>query len=1655
MNSLGVYAKRNSIDSNSDNSVGVFAKRKKQGLIQVSSQETVVSKPLLEEITPKFKPIDLNAMQQEYQDYKKKDDFIRSLPSYKYMQPEIDAMLKEKEQKEIDKFKKPVGLPAVIGGVFGDEAGQTSQTVMNAISNPFGLGDLGLKALSYIHPNFESQLKANQQLVQENPKSNFGGKLASDMVFGAPVFKAIGSGVDKVFPYLSEAGTVASRGVKGAIEAGGVGLLEGATKGINEDKGFVGTLQEMGNTAKDYAQFGGLLTGGVASVGKGLNAVTKNVGKDVEDIFGGYRPNIDIANTSPELPRTLPTQLEPNKFTYESPINPIKTTQSPSKSYTVVNQPLKQAEQNMNDAIETLRNKYGTSNLQGAISDIVNDYAPPLQRKIPVDKAFVHDYVLKNDGIDLPKIISDLDNAQSITRTLPTQAEAGLKRVAGVAPNKSYDITNKIGEYANKPKTLSEKLNSIDNTRPIPSNFKPMNEASGINSPSANIKVSETQPRIKSSRELPDISNMNKAEFESYYGLDQKYSNKNITRLVEDTGAKVINKVGSNDIPTILKHYKSKYNLPENIKITFNNTGNRLGSTEIPRNVGRDANGNILKYNININPNQSLEGKVGTLRHEIEHVIDLQNGFSATKQPRLSLNEQRKLLSQPMNEGYATRQAGEHKNYKWFEADYLRRASVKDALKEGKKVSQEILDEFPDLKNVKPVEKTSSVISNEFNNAKSNISKETQTKLDELEMNYKNRINSLKNDKVMSSEFKQKQIYGEGMKYSAKKRELIQGNSLIDVKGGLTPKELSDKIKYLKSNHSGKEVITPDGEGILTGQSAYGKVGVKIDGKVKYYIKENIQPKIDIDAKIAEQKANLKQINNTEGQITPSNENNVLKNDSMRSENVRFNENQSPEVRNMVDEPSIGKTQGEGNIRERGFSTNEQTNINSNKTLQENLASDKLNYMQLENKSTYEKAKQIYDKGYDESLDYFNSIDKYEPHDVPLAHMIANEASKRGDIETARNVIVKISEKLTEAGQFGQAGIIMRRSDPATYYRYITNNINKLNREGLKRYGNKWNDLKMSPETEREIFNLEIIDEASMNRIMQNTNRDLVAQMPSDAWEKWDTWRRMSMLLNPKTHIRNIVGNGFMAGLRKTSDTLGMIMEKAFVKQGERTKSFLWSRDKNLVQKVADDWSNVKEDLMSNNKYGLETIGGLNQEKRIFKTEFLEKWNKRSSDWLNKEDEFFMGRAYRDALGQYMKANNLSTITDMARTYASRRALEATFRQTNELANYIIKAKKMKYAGKPIDAMMPFTKTPLNIAKSGLDYSPVGIIKTLFDVRKSPQEAIETLSKGLTGTSLMGLGYFLGSMGWARANMEKSKNASELTELTGEQPYSILTPLGSYTFDWNQPSSIPLTIGVTLAEQLSKNLDPTKEIDLTKAISKSLSSAGDSFFNMTVLKNIKDILGGSYGSITEALASLPADYIEQGIPSIIGQVSRSIDDKKRNTYDENPLKMSLNNAMNKTLLSVFLPEKVDVLGETKKQPSWWQQFVSPGTYKETNNDPLINELDRLYESTKKTNFLPKFVNRSFTFDKREIWLKPDEIENFQRKMGEMNKEKMDKVINSDKYINAKSDELKSKLLNKVSEENYELVKRDILKNRGISTRIKKYVIPSKSLVPKK
>ena len=173
----------------------------------------------------------------------------------------------------------------------------------------------------------------------------------------------------------------------------------------------------------------------------------------------------------------------------------------------------------------------------------------------------------------------------------------------------------------------------------------------------------------------------------------------------------------------------------------------------------------------------------------------------------------------------------------------------------------------------------------------------------------------------------------------------------------------------------------------------------------------------------------------------------------------------------------------------------------------------------------------------------------------------------------------------------------------------------------------------------------------------------------------------------------------------------------------------------------------------------------------------------------------------------------------------------------------------------------------------GIEYSPGGIIKALYDIKagKTAATVIEDLSKGLTGSAIMALGFWLSSIGWAKVNRKRSDKAEALYQELGDQRYAINTPLGSYTFDWAQPFSIPFAMGIAAQEAIRDRKDGDTII---QAVIDGIAAGGDTIFNMTMLQNIREILG-SYGSPTEKIMGIPIDYLEQAIASVLGQTART------------------------------------------------------------------------------------------------------------------------------------------------------------------------------------
>ena len=155
---------------------------------------------------------------------------------------------------------------------------------------------------------------------------------------------------------------------------------------------------------------------------------------------------------------------------------------------------------------------------------------------------------------------------------------------------------------------------------------------------------------------------------------------------------------------------------------------------------------------------------------------------------------------------------------------------------------------------------------------------------------------------------------------------------------------------------------------------------------------------------------------------------------------------------------------------------------------------------------------------------------------------------------------------------------------------------------------------------------------------------------------------------------------------------------------------------------------------------------------------FVQKLYDLNSKGLEIEDAMFKNSAFKSAMAEYLTANGINTQSDIennqnlvnnAVMFATEESLKATFQQYSALASTLSQLKHKNGAIEfGLDAIMPFTKTPANILKTGASYSPLGLLKTItadtIRLKKGKiniTQYIDNISQGLTGTGIVMLGY--------------------------------------------------------------------------------------------------------------------------------------------------------------------------------------------------------------------------------------------------------------------------------------------------------------------------
>ena len=561
--------------------------------------------------------------------------------------------------------------------------------------------------------------------------------------------------------------------------------------------------------------------------------------------------------------------------------------------------------------------------------------------------------------------------------------------------------------------------------------------------------------------------------------------------------------------------------------------------------------------------------------------------------------------------------------------------------------------------------------------------------------------------------------------------------------------------------------------------------------------------------------------------------------------------------------------------------------------------------------------------------------------------------------------------------------------------------------------------------------------------------------------------RYLSMLGNPRTHLRNIVGNAGFVIPREIKDAIGTGLEKlaqktGAIKQGERTKTFInygKKEDRELISFARNDF-NENSDIIRGTTYRWDDNTARPHESRHFGKEgkgvpvkikgktyymsagnMLEVLRKANGNALDLEDVLFMRPAYAKQMAMYMKANGLKP-ADMvddtlqrAQEVATNEALRATYRDMCELATWLSRAKKIdpnasklrKLGAIAIEGLVPFAKTPVNILRRSIEYSPVGLLQGFGKIVKASKakdgvamaQAIDRLAAGMTGTGIVGLGYMLAKSGILTTEIGKDKEG-KLKKGTGEQDYSIkLGDDGSYTLDWFAPIALPLFAGaefanaggddpaVTVLDVIGRAVNPVAEMSMLQGITQLLQNA--SGFTSQ----------GAGETVVNVLTSLATNYFTQIVPTSFGQLARTIDPVQRST--KSTAKSASVRKLEQTGRSIvakvpwaskLLEPKLDqwgnpVLNGKTKGGRIIQNFLSMGYWKDNNATPVDKEILRLGEALgddEKNQVFPSALDGStLKFNGKDVRLSAKDVTKYNKTVGKESYKAVEKLMSTSEY----------------------------------------------------
>lgn len=635
----------------------------------------------------------------------------------------------------------------------------------------------------------------------------------------------------------------------------------------------------------------------------------------------------------------------------------------------------------------------------------------------------------------------------------------------------------------------------------------------------------------------------------------------------------------------------------------------------------------------------------------------------------------------------------------------------------------------------------------------------------------------------------------------------------------------------------------------------------------------------------------------------------------------------------------------------------------------------------------------------------------------------ADAATKAMFEEKMANVANTIAPKLTDAGRTVQAASILGQLTSAGTVRFAAGEIAKYNDMVRASKGQSLSFMKEIPELSgkqaSKLFEaakeIEATTDPAEKLLKTQKLRDEIGNLiPTPLWEKVVSVWKAGLLTGIKTTGVNIFSNVVHAGMETVKDVPAMVVDSV---------ASLFTKERTLTLNVKGEGGGIMEGMKKGWQY-FKT--GVSERDISSKFDLVKKVNFGDSavargiqtyeetifKMLGAEDQpFYYGakaRSLYDQAGAQAKnlglkgadatefvGNLVQNPTDEMLKYAAIDAETAVFQNKTMLGDV---GSAIQRKGKLVgNIVVPFARTPASIMTQVVNYSPVGIVKTLaenigkgrFDQRLFAQG----MGRGIVGTSIVWLGTELIKNNLMTLDYPTGEREQELWKLEGKQPNSIKIDGKWRSVNVLGPGGTLLAIGAHFQDALNSTGS------VTGAIVQGAAGGLKSFVGNTFLQGVNQF--------TEVLND-PGRYADayfgnllgSVVPTLVKDVGGAMDTTQRNARSV----LERVQARIPYLREKLQPQITTLGNELQRGGNFWETMADPSRPSKVLDSPVITELQRL--STAGFKVSPTLLGDKNGYSS----LTPAQNTELLQRAGQVTESKLTNLMNDPRYIQLPDDQ---------------------------------------------